>query len=78
MREQLTPERLGIPDESGAIGHDSHYAAEEGDELVGRSRPGRRLASGPEQGLAARRWPAQILGPDLGQDGQGALEGLVQ
>jgi hypothetical protein len=34
MREQLTPEWLGIPDESGAIGHGSHHTAEKGGELA--------------------------------------------
>jgi hypothetical protein len=40
MCEQLTPERLGIGDKSGTIGHGLHRAAQEGGELAGRSRPG--------------------------------------
>jgi hypothetical protein len=36
VRDQLTPERLGVLDESGAIGHGLHHAAEEGGELADR------------------------------------------
>jgi hypothetical protein len=38
VREQLTSERLGIPGESGAIGHGSHRAVETGSESAGAGR----------------------------------------
>jgi hypothetical protein len=60
VREELTPERLGVLDEFRAIGHGSHHAAQEGGELVGRSRRGRSLAGVPEQGLTVR--PAMGVG----------------
>jgi hypothetical protein len=60
VREQFTPEGLGLLGKSCAIGHSSHHAAEEGSELVSWSRAGRSLAGRPEQGLAVR--PAEGVG----------------
>jgi hypothetical protein len=88
VREQLTPERLGILDESGVLGHGSHHAAEESGELT--DQPGIQIRC-PPAGHAveviverasvprrARSRPAQIIGPDLGQDGRGAPKALAQ
>jgi len=88
VREQLTPERLGSLDESGAVGHGSHHAAEESGELTGQ--PGIQIRCPPASHAVeviverasvprrARSRPAQIIGRDLGQDGWGALEALAQ
>ena len=44
VREQLTPERLGIPGESGPIGHGSHHVVETEGESA---RAGRDTPAGP-------------------------------
>lgn len=50
----VASERLGVPDERGALRHRSHPASEEGGELVGWARSGWSLLGGPEQGPAVR------------------------
>src|ERR1700734_2231216 len=54
MGEQLRAERLGVPDEHRAIRHGSHRPPKKRRELVGRSRTGRSVHSGPEQSLVQR------------------------